>query len=362
VKAFRDTWRDGIHSYLGYLRDRLIASRDLLADSGCIFVQIGDENVHRVRAVVDEVFGAENFVTEVIFQKTSSSSSDELSGVYDCLLCYSKSQDRKYRALFQAKNPGEQGATQYSFGQDEWGIRKSSGEWIRQGKQLNDLRVFSHDNLTSQRPAQGEDVREFTYEGKTFVVKKGTFKTDSLGLRRLAEAKRMIFIGSTLRYVRFLDDFRIFPFSNLWTDTTTSGFADPKVYVVQTNTEVVQRCILMATDPGDLILDPTCGSGTAAYVAEQWGRRWITIDTSRVALALARARIMGARYPFYLLTDSGEGRLQEAKLQGRMPVNGPVRGDVRHGFVYERVPHVTLKSIANNAEIDTIWGRVSADA
>jgi len=355
VKAFRDTWRDGIHSYLSYLRDRLIAVRDLLSDSGSDFVQIGDENVHRVRAVLDEVFGPENFVAEIVFQKTSSSSSDELSGVYDCLLWYAKSESRKYRSLFQAKNPGDQGATQYSFGQNLSGVRRSEGEWIKEGQSLNDMRVFSHDNLTSQRPAQGEDVREFRYEGKTFIVKKGTFKTDSLGLQRLAEAKRMIFIGNTLRYVRFLDDFRIFPYSNLWTDTTTSGFADPKVYVVQTNPDVIQRCILMATDPGDLVLDPTCGSGTTAYVAEQWGRRWITIDTSRVALALARARIMGARYPYYLLADSREGQVQEAKLQGRVPSDAPVRGDVRQGFVYERVPHITLKSIANNAEIDVIW-------
>src|SRR5208337_4416647 len=168
-------------------------------------------------------------------------------------------------------------------------------------------------------------------------------------------AKRMIFIGNTLRYVRFLNDFRIFPYSNLWTDTTTSGFADPKVYVVQTNVEVVIRCLLMATDPGDLVLDPTCGSGTTAYVAEQWGRRWITIDTSRVALALARARIMGARYPYYLLADSRDGQLKEAEITKTVPSEAPTHGNIRQGFVYERVPHIALKSIANNAEIDVIW-------
>ena len=192
-------------------------------------------------------------------------------------------------------------------------------------------------------------------EGKSFQVKKGTFKTDASGLERISRAKRMIFIGNTLRYVRFLDDFSIFPFSNLWTDTTTSGFSDPKVYVVQTNRSVVERCILMATDPGDLVLDPTCGSGTTAYVAEQWGRRWITIDTSRVALALARARIMGARYPWYLLADSHDGQLKEADIARKTPTDAPTYNDIRHGFVYERVPHVTLKSIANNAEIDVIW-------
>jgi adenine-specific DNA-methyltransferase len=186
-------------------------------------------------------------------------------------------------------------------------------------------------------------------------VKKGTFKTDSVGLARLASAKRMIFIGNTLRYVRFLEDFKIFPYSNLWTDTTTSGFSEAKVYVVQTNKMVVERCVLMTTDPGDLVLDPTCGSGTTATVSEQWGRRWIAIDTSRVALALARARVMGARYPFYVLADSREGQTKEAQLAGRLPSEVPTHGNVRQGFVYERVPHITLKSIANNAEIDVIW-------
>ena len=357
VKAFRDTWRDGIHSYLTYLRDRLTVARDLLTESGSIFVQIGDENLHRVRALLDEIFGDESFIAEIVFQKTSSTSSDELSGVYDVLLWYGKSFEGgvKYRALFQAKAPGEEGATQYTFGEHEVGIRRPLADWESEGAIATSLKVFSHDNLTSQRPAQGEDVREFTYEGKKFEVKKGTFKTDADGLRRLSFSKRMIFIGNTLRYVRFLDDFRIFPYSNLWTDTTTSGFADPKVYVVQTNTKVVERCLLMATDPGDLILDPTCGSGTTAYVAEQWGRRWITIDTSRVALALARARIMGARYPFYLLADSREGQMKEAEAAHTGLSSQPVRGDIRQGFVYERVPHITLKSIANNAEIDVIW-------
>src|SRR5690606_12413614 len=181
-------------------------------------------------------------------------------------------------------------------------------------------------------------------------VRKGTFKTDATGLRRLSQSQRLLIVGSTLRYIRFLHDYPIYPFTNLWTDTTTSGFAESKVYVVQTNRSVIERCLLMATDPGDLVLDPTCGSGTTATVAEQWGRRWITIDTSRVALALARARIMGARYPYYLLADSRDGQLKEAEVTRTAPSTQPTRGDVRHGFVYERVPHITLKSIANNAE------------
>jgi adenine-specific DNA-methyltransferase len=361
VKAFRDTWRDGIHSYLTYLRDRLTVARDLLNDSGSIFVQIGDENVHRVRAVLDDVFGEENFVSEIVFQKTSSTSSDELSGVFDILLWFRKTSAFKYRSLFQMKQPGEEGATQYTFGEGVTGARRTLAEWEASGTDISNLAVFSHDNITSQRPAQGDDVRDFTYEGKLFEVKKGTFKTDGVGLRRLSSAKRMIFIGNTLRYVRFLSDFKIFPYSNLWTDTTTSGFAEPKVYVVQTNAKVIERCMLMATDPGDLVCDPTCGSGTTAYVAEQWGRRWITIDTSRVALALARARIMGARYPYYLLADSREGQLREAEVGRAAPSSQPVRGNIRHGFVYERVPHIALGSIANNAEIDVIWDKWQAE-
>jgi adenine-specific DNA-methyltransferase len=357
VKAFRDTWRDGIHSYLTYLRDRLTVARDLLTDTGSIFVQIGDENVHRVRAVLDEVFGDGNFVGQIAFQKTSSSSSDELSQVFDYIIWFGKSSSTKYRALFQAKTIGAEGATQYTFGEDDLGLRRPLATWdaVRADDCL--LRVFAHGDITSQRPAQGDDVREFAHEGKSFSVKKGTFKTDLTGLTRLSWSRRLIFIGNTLRYVRFLDDFRVFPHTNLWADATTSGFADPKVYVVQTNRTVIERCVLMATDPGDLVLDPTCGSGTMAYVSEQWGRRWITIDTSRVALALARARVMGARYPFYLLADSRDGQIKEAEVARTAPSSRPVQGNVRQGFVYERIPHITLKSIANNAEIDVIWGR-----
>lgn len=352
VKAFRDTWRDGVHSYLSYLRDRLSVARDLLHETGSIFVQIGDENVHRVRALMDEVFGESRFIAQIAFQKTSSSSSDELSAVFDYILWFAGGDSPKYRPLFQSKQSGEEGATQYNFAEDEHGTRRPLSEW---NVSHDKLRVFAHGDITSQRPAQGDDVREFCHDGRPFELKKGTFKTDLSGLKRLSRAKRLLFVGKTLRYVRYINDFPIFPFTNMWTDTTTSGFADPKVYVVQTNRSVVERCVLMATDPGDLVLDPTCGSGTTAHVAEQWGRRWITIDTSRVALALARARIMGARYSYYLLTDSREGRLKEAEVTRTVPKEAPVHGDIRHGFVCERVPHITLKSIANNTEIDVIW-------
>jgi adenine-specific DNA-methyltransferase len=219
-------------------------------------------------------------------------------------------------------------------------------------------RVFRPDNLTSSRPAGEADVRKFEFRGQTYGPGKGTFKTEEIGLTRLGKADRLWPTSQgTVQYVRFLEDFPVIPFSNIWTDTGTGSFTEEKVYVVQTNTKVVERCILMATDPGDLVLDPTCGSGTTATVAEQWGRRWITIDTSRVALALARARIMGSRYPYYLLADSRDGQIKEAEITGATPSSQPVRSNIRHGFVYERVPHITLKSIANNAEIDVIWDK-----
>lgn len=358
VKAFRDTWRDGIHSYLTYLRDRLTAARDLLTDSGSIFMQIGDENFHRVRAVMDEVFGDENCISVISVVKTSSSSGNKLASVNDYILWYAKNASTaKYRQLYNEKEIGGEGGGQYTWAQDQEGRRRSYGKSGILSAETEGLRVFRPDNITSQRPAGDGDVREFTVGGKAYTPGKGTFKTEAKGLSKLARADRLIGLGNTLCYVRFLGDFQVFPIVNNWDDTGISGFGDPKVYVVQTLSKVIQRCLLMATDPGDLVLDPTCGSGTTAYVAEQWGRRWITIDTSRVALALARARIMGARYPYYLLADSPEGQLKEAEITRTAPSTRLTHGNIRHGFVYERVPHITLKSIANNAEIDVIWER-----
>ena len=358
VKAFRDTWRDGTHSYLTYLRDRLTVARDLLTDSGSLFLQISDENVHIIRSLLDEVFGNENFVSLIMFEKTSSASSERLSTVGDFLLWYAKNDLKlKYRRPFQNKILGEAGTTQYiwldSLSLGERKITADDISHIDDGQK--EWRVFACDNLTSQRPAQGGDVKSYDFVGQSFTPGKGTFKTDIFGLEHLARGGRLKPIGKSLMYKRFLDDFPVSPLSNNWTDVKMTGFSEAKTYVVQTGQKVIQRCILMATDPGDLVLDPTCGSGTTAFVAEQWGRRWITIDTSRVALALARARVMGARYPYYLLADSREGQLKEAELSQSEPSSQPTHGDVRHGFVYERVPHITLKSIANNAEIDVIW-------
>ncbi|HNC51475.1 MAG TPA: site-specific DNA-methyltransferase [Accumulibacter sp.] len=333
VKAFRDTWRDGIHSYLTYLRDRLTVARDLLTDSGSIFVQIGDENVHRVRAVMDEVFGDENFVVLITVQKTGAQPSELLPGVADYIIWYAKSIIQvKSRMLHRAK---EQGVGHGSGGR--YTLTDDEGHWYR------------HTILTSSRPPGSFPV---TFEGKTYVPKGRYWTTGEAGFAKLIRANRIESSGKMINYKRFIEDFPAYPLTSIWTEV--AGSPD-KLYVVQTSPAVVQRCILMATDPGDLVLDPTCGSGTSAYVAEQWGRRWITIDTSRVALALARARIMGARYPYYLLADSREGQLKEAEVRRTAPSSQPTHGNIRHGFVYERVPHITLKSIANNAEIDVIW-------
>jgi adenine-specific DNA-methyltransferase len=348
VKAFRDTWRDGIHSYLTYLRDRLTVARDLLADSGSIFVQIGDENVHRVRAVMDEVFGEGNFISVVVYAKTTGFSGSHLSSVTDHLVWYARNAERlKFRAFYSMKQAGDEGASKYRIAPTIGALRNSAFDMSR---------LVTSDQLTSQGASVNSE-QEFGFMGKGWTPPAGLhWKTTVRGLERLAKAARVIEEGNSIRYVRCLDDFPIVPQTNVWLDIGgVQSRTDPKIYVVQTATEAVKRCILMTTDPGDLVLDPTCGSGTTAYVAEQWGRRWITIDTSRVALALARARIMGARYPYYLLADSPEGQLKEAEITRSAPSSQPTRGDIRQGFVYERVPHITLKSIANNAEIDVIW-------
>ena len=354
VKAFRDTWKDGIHSYLTYLRDRLMLMRELLTASGSIFVQIGDENVHRVRAVMDEVFGEANVCAQITVVKTASATSEYLPEVADHIIWFAKNRDAlKFRQSYTLKQVGGQGGGQYTKLQEPDGVRRPLTKAELSGAELSEAgRVFRLDNMTSQRPPGDFPV---SIDGRQIRPSKGYWKTGEVGMPRLARAQRLQLVGNTLTYVRFIDDFRVYPINNVWTDTGASGFGDDKVYVVQTIAKIVERCILMATDPGDLVLDPTCGSGTTAYVAEQWGRRWVTIDTSRVALALARTRLMSARYPYYLLADSPEGRRKEQEISGKAQNLSDAQGDIRQGFVYERAPHVTLKSIANNAEIDVIW-------
>jgi adenine-specific DNA-methyltransferase len=363
VKAFRDTWRDGIHSYLTYLRDRLLATRDLLGDSGSVFVQIGDENVHLVRALMDEVFGRENSVALIAFKKTAGAGSiaggtDVIPQIFDYVIWYAKSLKAiKYRQLFREKVFGQAGASQYQWLERDLFQRQRMTKGERDGDH-DGYRIFGADNLTS---ASGVDKTRYVvdFEGKRHTPHPGVWKTSEEGMARLIMARRVIRPASNLSYVRYIDDFPAIPLTNFWDDTASSFMAD-KVYVVQTNTKIVERCLLMASDPGDLVLDPTCGSGTTALVSEQWGRRWITIDTSRVALALARARIMGARLPFYLLADSREGQLKEAEVMHSVPSSATSHSDIRQGFVYERVPHLTLKSIANNTEIDVIWEKWQA--
>jgi adenine-specific DNA-methyltransferase len=359
VKAFRDTWRDGIHSYLTYLRDRLTVARDLLTDSGSIFVQIGDENVHRLRALMDEVFGEDNFVSAITANKAASQSSTLLASVNDFILWYGRDRTRlKYRQLYNERPPIDDPSFRYicvetpdgqlidlSFAQKSGNASIPDGEFLR---------------LISTTSQTGSETSRFPYEfsGKSFRPPGSRgWSTSKIGLDRLSRGGRLAYFGNTLAYKRYHKDSSTTPITSLWSDVRSGGFQDEKVYVVQTASGIVARCLQMATDPGDLVLDPTCGSGTTATVAEQWGRRWITIDTSRVALALARARIMGARYPYYLLADSREGQLKEAEVTRTASSSQPTHGNIRHGFVYERVPHVTLRDIANNAEIDVIWDR-----
>ncbi|QWK93258.1 site-specific DNA-methyltransferase (plasmid) [Gemmobacter fulvus] len=358
VRAFRDTWKDGIHSYLTYLRDRLTVARDLLSDSGSIFVQIGDENVHRVRALMDEVLGDENCVSQITFVKTSGQTSGELANISDYILWYARSKERmKFRQPFIVKAVGGDGAGAYTRVREaDLSIRsiakseKDNIETLPVG-----ARVFRVSDLTSPKPPGSFPVN---FLGKVATPGKGYWKTHETGIGRLIKSARVFPTDTKIYYSRFIDDFSVYSHSNNWTDTVIAGFASDKRYIVETSTKVVERCIVMATDPGDLVLDPTCGSGTTAYVAEQWGRRWITIDTSRVAVALARSRLMGARYPYYLLADSPEGQRKEAEITRTLPKTAATYGSIRQGFVYDRVPHITLKSIANNAEIDVIWERM----
>ena len=331
IRAFRDTWRLGIHSYLTYLRDRLVVARDLLTETGSIFIQIGDENVHLVRSLMDEIFGSENFITEMIFQKTGSQSGDYISSINDFICWYAKDREiakSKFRSLFVPREKREE--TDYS-----------------------------PDPLTSAGETEGSTF-EFIFGDKIFHPGKGAhWKTTRTGMENLRLANRIVAQKGQIRFKRYWGDFPVKPISNVWTDV---GGAADMVYVVQTNVKVVERCLLMTTDPGDLVLDSTCGSGTTVYVAEHWGRRWITIDTSRVALTIARTRMMSARYPYYLLADSPEGVAKESELTGNIPLTPKTEGDIKKGFVYRCVPHVTLKSIANNPDIKEGMTREEIDA
>ncbi|QQS03198.1 MAG: site-specific DNA-methyltransferase [Fibrobacterota bacterium] len=356
VKAFRDTWRDGIHSYMTYLRDRLTVARDLLTESGSIFVQIGDENVHRVRALMDEVFGDENFVSQINFKSMGALGQGDIPNVYDYLIWYAKDKkSMKFRPIYKLQD--FDGDSEYRFVADAGvpkGFRSLETGEVRPEANVG---LFRRSTLTSSgfTPSCTFD---FPFDGKVFKpFGRKSWRTNSAGMDRLRRGGRIFSLGENLYFRRFASDAQLIQYENSWGDAPAAA---DKIYVVQTAPKFIERCFLMTTDPGDCILDPTCGSGTSAYVAEQWGRRWITIDTSRVALALARARIMGSRHPFYLLADSRDGQLKEAEITRSTPSSQPVRNTLRQGFVYERVPHIMLSSIANNAEIDVIWDKWQA--
>ena len=356
VKAFRDTWRDGIHSYLTYLRDRLTVARDLLTDSGSIFVQIGDENVHRVRALMDEVFGESNFMSEIAFQKTGGFAPSGVSNVIDFIVWFAKNKSiSKIRSSFSYMPRPDTSDPYYVLLENSDGIQRRLS--IEERSQLTDeaqLKTFRYGPLKSDGASSMPQV--FIYQGTKYTSGNNShWKTNLDGMQRLARADRILKTKTGIHHKLYWGNFAAKRIDNIWLDTQSGGFGEQKTYVVQTTPRAIQRCILMTTDPGDLVLDPTCGSGTTAYVAEQWGRRWITIDTSRVALALSRARIMGARYPYYHLADSLEGQQKEAAITRTIASDSPTHGNIRLGFVYDRVPHITLKSIANNTEIDTIW-------
>ena len=352
VKAFRDTWRDGIHSYLTYLRDRLTVARDLLAESGSVFVQIGEENLHRVRCLLDEIFGSDNFVIQINYRNKNPLGQAGLASVFDTIIQYAKNREAtKFRSLFTDRVLIEEPEFRY--------IATGGGVYDKVARkdilalpEDSYQHIFRRSVLVSSGYTKS-CTYEFEFQGKLYKPITGrSWRTHDVGMSRLVKSNRIMLMGSNPQYRQFYSDFRLMQLQNVWDDTAAG---DLKIYVVQTLSKVIERCILMTTDPGDLVLDPTCGSGTTAYVAEQWGRRWITIDTSRVALALARTRIMGARYPYYLLSDSRDGQVKEAALARKVPSEAPTYNDIRQGFVYERVPHITLKSIANNAEIDVIY-------
>ena len=331
IKAYRDTWQLGIHSYLSYLRDRLLLCRELLAETGSIFVQINDENLHLVRCLMDEVFGRENFVAVIAFRKTGVMASQLISNVYDYLLWYAKDKSKiKFRNLFEARQLDDSVLARFSFAE------LPSGE-IKRSKDINfidlkNVKLFEAGPLHSEGASSTGTVF-YEFQGEKFHPGHSRhWKTTVNGLKRLEEAGRLVISGRTLRYKRYFDDFPYQRLTNVWLDTVT--FGEERMYAVQTNTKVVERCILMTTDPGDLVFDPTCGSGTTAYCAEKWGRRWITCDTSRVAIAIARQRLMTAVFDYYELVDPEKG--------------------VSGGFIYETVPHITLQSIANNPKIDEI--------
>jgi Adenine specific DNA methylase Mod len=363
IKAFRDTWKLGIHSYLSYLRDRLVVARELLTETGSIFVQIGDENVHLVRCLMDEVFGSENFLSQITFRKKLMPlGAKSLESMADFLIWYGKNVEQtKYRQLYRETKPDPKG--RWTGLELHDGARRSLTSDERKDLSRIPLNAVIYQTISQWAPSFSQgNVFDCIFKGRVYHPPHGQcWLTSYEKMQRLSCADRLEVEADSPRYIMKHSDFPFSKITNPWDD---SAPAQEKDYVVQTSPGVIERCLLMTTDPGDLVLDPTCGSGTTAYVAEQWGRRWITVDTSRVALALARTRLMAARYSYYLLTDSPEGQRKEMEISGNLSTEGrgerpfaPTGNNIKKGFVYKRVPHVTLKSIANNPEIDTIHAK-----
>ncbi len=358
IKAFRDTWELGIHSYLGYLRDRLTVAKELLTESGSVFVQIGDENVHLVRAVMDEVFGSENFAAQINFKSMGALGQRGLAKTFDYLIWYAKdATTMKFRSVFRTANFA--GDREYRFRDSTDDAMGYVGLDTAENDDLVDTAgVFRRSALTSSGYTPS-CMFEFGMAGAVFQPFSGkSWRTNREGMERLAAANRLFALGDNLYFKRYADDFPLIQLENSWTDAPA---ASARLYVVETAPKFIERCMFMTTDPGDLVLDPTCGSGTTAYVAEQWGRRWITVDSSRVALALARQRLMGSRFPYYLLADSADGRKKEEALTGQELPAVETSCDIRRGFVYERAPHITLGSIAQNPDIVAGMGRDEVD-
>jgi adenine-specific DNA-methyltransferase len=338
VQAYRDTWELGLHSYLTYLRDRLTVARDLLSPSGSIFVQISDENLHHVRELMDEVFGANNRVSQIAFTTTTSEKTNRIAGICDYLLWYGRDSELlKFRPLFVSKEVGGEGGSKYTNVEAPDGTVQSLSSFKDTGLPPGS-RIFRLDTITSQRPGGRYTV---TYEGKPYRPEPGYWKPSEVGFGALLKAGRIRPEGRRLAYVRYFDDFPVYRLANVWDDLSgIQSRSDGKVYSVQTPTKVIERCMLMTTDPGDMVVDPTCGSGSTAYVAEEWGRRWLTCDTSRVPLALARQRLLTATFPWYKIKGGGESPAPGFEYQRRQNRKGEEVGGI--------VPHVTLKSIANS--------------
>jgi adenine-specific DNA-methyltransferase len=333
VKAYRDTWELGLHSYLTYMRDRLLVARELLKDTGSIFVQISDENVHHIKELMDGIYGEENFVSIITFSKTTGFTGKVISSICDYIIWYAKDIDNvRYHPYYKTKEAGDEGASKY---------RPVEGfSSIPEGWYPKDC-LATTDQMTSQGASDNSD-QEFNFSGKKWLPPVGLhWKTTVEGLKRLAENNRIVIEGNSLRYIRLLSDFPVFPMANVWTDIGgIQNRSEGKLYVVQTSTAAIQRCLLMTTDPGDLVLDPTCGSGTTAFVAEQWGRRWITCDVSRVPLALARQRLLTATFPYFELNEERRGPAGGFVYKRKQNKKGEEVGGI--------VPHITLESIAND--------------